>query len=224
MATYEELQAEVRASVKEIDLAIALTSLSRRFNEDDRIAETFDNTYEAHPFVMCRSSVESCLALALVRCHDHRRDSHGLTAFFNTINDDATGANLREGILNRRREWVDENEAQQDTAEHLQQIETGRAMQVALKGSHQYGRVKMFRHSHVAHRARETGNVQPTHREYLYELADSSKDIVQLLCGAVLGSSEDFEGGEEIWGEYTRLFFDSMMEHVGDCRASGPPI
>ncbi len=47
---------------------------------------------------------------------------------------------------------------------------------------------------HVAHRAREIGNVRLTQRTYLYELIDKSNEIVQLLCGALPGSSEDFEG------------------------------
>ena len=99
MANYEELQADVKAAVKEIDLAIALASLVRKFNEDERIGEVFDNTYEAHPFVMCRSSVEFCLALALVRCHDRRPDSHGLTQFFKLVGEEETGQNLSAGIL-----------------------------------------------------------------------------------------------------------------------------
>jgi len=212
MATYEELQADVQAAVNEVDRAIALTSLSRRFNEDDRISERFDNTYEAHAFVLCRWSVEYCLALALVRCHDHRRDSHGLTSFFNMIDDDATRETLKVGIFNRQRKLADKEEAQKGTEDYIQEVETARDLQQALRGSHQFGRVKAFRHAHVAHWSRQAANIQPTRREYLYELTASTKEIVQLLCGAVLGVSEDFEGGEEIWEGYTRRFFNVMME------------
>lgn len=214
VATYPELQELVRASIKEVDLATALGCLSRKFNEDDRIAETFDNTYEAHPFVMCRASVEYCLALALIRCHDHRDDSHGLTALFRSLKSSETMANLRQGILQRRREWVGEEEAQQDLVDHLGQIDEAKELEDRIKGSQKFHRVRTFRHAHVAHRARDTTEVEPAEREWLYELTDSSKDIVQLLCGAILGSSEDFDGGKEIWEEYTRLFFDSMMERA----------
>ena len=213
MASYEELQADVKAAVKEIDLAIALASLVRKFNVDDRIGEVFDNTYEAHPFVMCRSSVEYCLALALVRCHDRRRDSHGLTRFFELIDKEETRRNLSEGILNRRREWVNE-EAQRETTELVARIGEAQQLHAALRESHQYARVIEFRHSHVAHRARHTEHIQPTQRVWFYELIDSSKEIVQILCGSVLGVTEDFTGGAEIWEDYTCRFFDVMMERA----------
>ena len=215
-ATYEELQEAVKASIKEIDLAVALGSLCRRFNEDDRIEEMFNNTYEAHPYNMCRSSIEYCLALALIRCHDHRKDSHGLSAFFNMLEDDATLINLEAGLLDRRREHVDEEEALADTKDHLEQIETARKLHVDLKGSHQYARVKTFRHTQVAHRGHDTENVQHPQIGWLYELTESSQEVVDLLCKSVLGSHEDFQSGIEIWEEYTRLFFDSMMERAAN--------
>ena len=52
--TFESLQADVREFVKEIDFAVALTNLSKEFHQDNRISEKFDNTYEAHPFELCR--------------------------------------------------------------------------------------------------------------------------------------------------------------------------
>lgn len=215
-ATHEELQEAVKASIKEIDLAIALSCLCRKFNEDDRIEETFNNTYEAHPYNMCRSSIEYCLALALVRCHDRRRDSHGLSSFFEMIKDDETYNNLREGILHRRRQNVDEQQALAETQDHLDEIEAARKLHVTLMGSHQYARVKNFRHTQVAHRGRDTENVRHPQIGWLYELTQSSQAVVDLLCKSVLGSHEDFQRGIEIWEEYTRLFFDSMMERAAN--------
>lgn len=217
--THEQLQDMVRALVREVETMIALRSLTRAFSEDPRIGPTYDNTYEAHGFVSCRSTVESGLVLCIMRYHNHRSDSHGLTAFFNALKDEATSANLRKGILQRRREWVDEEESQQDTEEHMAQVEEARKRHGTLKGTNQFDRVRNYRHTKIAHGAlaAETKRAQPVERDYLYFLTDQTREIVQSLSGAVLGEGQGFTEWGEIWdGNYTPAFFDTLMERVGE--------
>ncbi len=38
--------------------------------------------------------------------------------------DDTTQANMKKGILSRRKEWVGEDEAQQEMTEQVEQVET----------------------------------------------------------------------------------------------------
>lgn len=211
-STFESLQADVREFVKEIDLAVALTNLSKAFHQDNRISEKFDNTYEAHPFELCRQSVDYSLALAICRCHDHRPDSHGLSAFFTNFKEDYVKLHLREGILARRRLHVGAEKAVSDTEDHLTQIERARKLQASLKGSHKYASVRNFRHTYIAHRGKNKATVKSTETTYLYSLVEQSQDIVHLLTGAVLGSNENFEGGSEIWSMYVKKFFNVLMK------------
>lgn len=217
--THDELKGFMQALVKEVDTAIALTSLTRAFSEDARIGPTYDNTYEAHGFVSCRSSVESSLVLCIMRCHDHRSDSHGLTAFFDSMKDEATKANLRAGILQRRREWVSEEEAQHETDQHMAEIEAIHERHGELKATHQFDRVRNHRHTKIAHGALEVEpkSAQPVHREYLYYLTEQTKEIVQSLSSAVLGEGQGFNQWVEIWEDtYTSAFFDTLMERAAD--------
>lgn len=217
--TFDNLKEFVQALVKEVDTAIALASLTRSFSEDPRIGPTYDKTYEAHGFVSCRSAVESSLVLCIMRCHDQRADSHGLAAFFESLKDDTTKANLRAGILERRRQWVSEKEARKETDEHMADIEAVRERLTTLKGTHQFTRVKSYRHTKVAHGALQVApkHVQPVHREYLYHLTTQTKEIVQSLSSAVLGEGQGFNQWSEIWDDtYTSAFFDTLMERAGD--------
>ncbi|MDJ0709564.1 MAG: hypothetical protein QNJ14_04190 [Woeseiaceae bacterium] len=216
--TFENLKEFVEALVKEVDTAIALASLTRAFSEDQRIGPTYDNTYEAHGFVSCRSAVESSLVLCIMRCHDHRPDSHGLMAFFESLKDEATKANLRAGILERRRQWVSEEEAQQDTDEHIAEIDAVRERLGTLRGTHQFAQVRSYRHTKLAHGALQVApkHVQPVQRDYLYFLTTQTKEIVQSLSSAVLGEGQGFNQWIEIWDDtYTSAFFDTLMERAG---------
>ena len=211
IATFEALETDVKEFVKEIDLAISLSKLSKVFHQDKRISQNFDNTYEAHPFVLCRHSIDYSLTLSICRCHDKRSDSHGLSGFFAQIKNEVTKKNLRAGILARRRLHVDEQEAITDTNQHLEQIQEARDRHISLKSSHRYASVRDFRHTYIAHRGRDKTTVKSTETTYLYELVGESVEIVNLLTAAILGSHEDFQGGDEIWEMYVHRFFNKIM-------------
>ena len=207
--TFDSLMNDVNEFVRELDLAIALMSLSKPFYEDERIWERFDNTYEGHAFSLCQYSVDYSLVLSVCRCHDGRDDSHGLSIFFQHLKEDLIRDKLKEGIYARRVLHVKKDEAAQDTRDHMKQIDRARELHTSLKSSHQFRLVKDFRHKHIAHRGKN--KAESTEKEHLYYLVEKTQEIVNLLTASILGSTEDFKGSIDIRKMYAERLCNILM-------------
>ena len=82
---FQDVKVLVERIIKQTEVTIALKTLCRRLNEDDRIADTYNDTYEAHGFVLTRHAVDYAFALGLTRMNAH--SVHRLTPSYRTVED-----------------------------------------------------------------------------------------------------------------------------------------
>lgn len=196
MATSQKIRAEniVQSLMREISKAIALKALLEKFAHDSRIEESFNNTYEAHAFNLIENSLNEALTINLIRmCDESERDDvDSFRVLFEII--------------------VPSNDAANYFGDCSSHFEEARKLYEELKGSHQLSRTIQRRHKFVAHNATKKDEVQILKYNYLYELLSKCKNILKLLILSVLQESTDYEGEEEVWQEYSKRFFNNLIE------------
>jgi intein-encoded DNA endonuclease-like protein len=180
--------------ITEISNSIALESLLKKFAHDERIKNSFDETYEAHAFNLVESSLLYTLSMNLIRiCDESERDDlNSLRVLFEVM------APL--------------SDAETYFGDGSIQFEKARELYIKLKGSHQIARVKALRHKYIAHNAIKKTKVQMPKYNHIYELLSTCVDIVELLGLSVICENTDYEGEKEIWNKYSSSFFNNLIQ------------
>ncbi len=178
----------------EVSKAIALRALLKKFAHDKRIADAFDDTYEANAFNLIEDALVGALTMSLIRACDEseRGDVNSFRVLFEVV--------------------APPNDTENYFGNGSTQFEKARGLYIILKGSHQVARVKALRHKFIAHSAIEKAKVQKPKYDDLYDLLSSCVNIVELLAPSVCCQNTDYEGEKEVWKKYSKLFFNSLIQ------------
>ncbi|MCH9005527.1 MAG: hypothetical protein IH838_09585 [Proteobacteria bacterium] len=206
---FPEVEAFVERLISEAQIAISYKVLCKRLNEDERVPVTYDQTYEAHGFNLSRVAVDNSLTLSLTRLNESGDNVASIPGFIEIFV--AENELIAQRIFEDRLKWEDEDESRGHMKERLATIEAACNEHSDLLTSHQWGRVKEFRHRYVAHNAVNTDKIQMPKYRYLYELCDRTTSIITTISQSTIGLSPSLDRFEQNWTDYAEKFFDSMI-------------
>jgi hypothetical protein len=210
---FADFEALIKKLVTQTEGAIRLHRLCKRLNEDPRIDSAYNNTYEAHGFVLAKSAVEYSLVLSVTRMHDKDQRTASLRRFFYDFEHNREP--VRAGVLEQRIKWVPLEEALNDTDERMTALDKAAADHQALLDTNEWELVENLRHTVIAHSDFEPEKIEMPQYDYLYLVCDKTVAIVDALSSNALGVGEGFKAYAHIWDAYALKFFESMLAWRG---------
>lgn len=187
-------KAVVKKLHEETELAIAIRRMSEKFTYDERINDSFHDTYEAHGFNIVQASLVYVLALTLMRIHDTAERS-----------DICSLRNLFEELLPTKEET-------NRLGDRASLFEDARKHYERLRKSHLLSRTKTLRDRFIAHAGMLTGKEQLPKYQYLDDFTDETVSLMEKLSISVLDTHPSYDDVNEIWKKYASRFFDSLIQ------------
>ncbi|GMQ79287.1 MAG: hypothetical protein BMS9Abin02_1862 [Anaerolineae bacterium] len=187
-------KAVVKKLHEETELAIAMRRMSEKFTYDERINDSFHDTYEAHGFNLVQASLVYVLALTLMRIHDtsERSDIYSLRNLFKEI--------------------LPTSEETNRLGDRASLFEEARNQYKQLRESHLLSRTKTLRDRFIAHAGMLTGEEQLPKYQYLDDFTDKTVSLMEKLSISVLDTHPSYDEVDDIWKKYASKFFDSLIQ------------